>query len=581
MLEIKVSGAHFLNGGKLAAIGEVCRYRHDITHFATSFSENQLDVLKALLRLSDDVSFADNVLVRIPGNLAGELHSHTGVLHKSHTEATSARLPNSRWIQCITHLTILSIWLQLTALQTRIANNNGCAEMRSNNSVFKPLMVLACCIQFATALSAAAMGPTARNSADPKRIALLIGNENYAATVGPLANPGNDVNLIASALEEIGFDRRNIRTVNNANRVATLQAIDEYANKVAAAGPDAVAFFYYSGHGAASQQDRRNYIIPTEVKALDRTVWYQAIALDDVVTQLATRAPSASHFVIFDACRNLLKMPTKGKKGFVPMAEKSGMLIAFSTDPGETASDEGAGAGPYASALAAELVKPGQDHLDLFQNVKERVHQTTSGQRPWERNGLLKRVYLNGSAPENNNSANANAAAAWEAVKNSKDPGILKAFAQRFGGTFFADLASRRMKQLNSGSSSTTGPLTNVALTAPKWQRAKGFQRVSRSETQQLLAGNTIASQSNKKWLRYFASDGTYSGMNHQGSKTSGTWRIGQNGIIYLKGSTTEPNYCPAAIKYNGETRSFQWSWQKNCNTDTPVIIAAGNRLTQ
>ena len=300
------------------------------------------------------------------------------MLHKPHAKASAAWLPHALWIKCIAHLTIPLIELQVSPKLTRITNNYGCAEMRMINRVALAFVLLA-----GFTHAAFAMGPPPSATADPKRIALLIGNENYTAKVGPLANPGNDVNFVASALEQIGFSRDNMQIVTNANRIATLQAIDEYANKVAAAGDGAVAFFYYSGHGAASQQDRHNYIIPTEVKALDRSVWYQAVALDDVVTQLSNRAPSAAHFVIFDACRNLLKMPTKGRKGFVPMAEKSGMLIAFSTDPGETASDEGQGAGPYASALAAELVKPGQDHLDLFQNVKERVHRSTSGQRPW------------------------------------------------------------------------------------------------------------------------------------------------------------------------------------------------------
>ena len=452
--------------------------------------------------------------------------------------------------------------------------------MRLINSVFLALILLT-----GVTSAAFAMGPPASAGADPKRIALLIGNENYTAKVGPLANPGNDVNLVASALEQIGFARENIQIVTNANRIATLQAIDEYANKVAAAGEGAVAFFYYSGHGAASQQDRRNYIIPTEVKALDRSVWYQAVALDDVVTQLSNRAPSAAHFVIFDACRNLLKMPTKGRKGFVPMAEKSGMLIAFSTDPGETASDEGQGAGPYASALAAELVKPGQDHLDLFQNVKERVHRTTSGQRPWERNGLLKRVYLNSSATDSGTTGKSNASEAWAAVKNTKDPEILKAFARRFEGTFFADLAIRKVQQLSALTSNSTTTASIVTLTAPKWQRAKSIQRISRSETQLALSGNTVITQSDKKWQRYFAANGTYVGKSATGLPTSGKWRIGRSGIVYIDekkhGNRTTTNAtCPSILKYNAPSKEFVWSWQRPCSGATKVQIKHGKHIT-
>jgi uncharacterized caspase-like protein len=63
------------------------------------------------------------------------------------------------------------------------------------------------------------------------------------------------------------------------------------------------------------------------------------------------------------------------------------------------ASDLGDGSGPYAEALANELRKPGLDHLNLFQNVKEAVQLSTGGfQQPWESNGLGRRVYLTGQS---------------------------------------------------------------------------------------------------------------------------------------------------------------------------------------
>lgn len=41
-------------------------------------------------------------------------------------------------------------------------------------------------------------------------------------------------------------------------------------------------------------------------------------------------APQAVHFIVFDACRSKLG-GIRGSKGFVPVAEKPGMLIAFSS----------------------------------------------------------------------------------------------------------------------------------------------------------------------------------------------------------------------------------------------------------
>ena len=227
-----------------------------------------------------------------------------------------------------------------------------------------------------------------------KRIALLIGNQDYAREVGPLKNPINDVNLIAASLRKIGFAKDDIRIIINGKRREILRAIDRHAKALRAEGPDAIGFLYYSGHGAANKQDKRNYLIPVEVKRLNADVWYDAIPLDGIVSTLSTLAQSASHFVIFDACRNLLNMPIRGGKGFVPVSSRRGMFIAFSTDPGETASDDGHAGGPYATALSTELLRPGLHHLDLFQNVKERVLALTGGQVPWERNGLVRRVYL-------------------------------------------------------------------------------------------------------------------------------------------------------------------------------------------
>jgi hypothetical protein len=102
--------------------------------------------------------------------------------------------------------------------------------------------------------------------------------------------------------------------------------------------------------------------------------------------------------VVFDACRNELLLPTKDtSKGLVPVAEQQGMFIAYASAPGRTASDKGEKSGPYAAALASELGKPGLDHLNLFQNVKEAVLASTDGvQQPWENNGLGRRVFLTG-----------------------------------------------------------------------------------------------------------------------------------------------------------------------------------------
>lgn len=232
---------------------------------------------------------------------------------------------------------------------------------------------------------------------EPARLALVIGNQAYGPKVGALINPHNDIARVGGALTSVGFK---VTPHRDARRTEILRAVRAHANALARAGPKAIGFLYYSGHGVARPDTRANYLIPVDVAdTASDDFWDDAVALDDVLKELEQVAPNAAHFVVFDACRNEIRLTAKGAaKGFVPVAERSGMFIAFATALGQPASD--AGSGPYAAALAAEIIKRGQHHLDLFQNVKETVLRST-GQRqePWERSGLRQRIFLAGEAP--------------------------------------------------------------------------------------------------------------------------------------------------------------------------------------
>jgi uncharacterized caspase-like protein len=236
-----------------------------------------------------------------------------------------------------------------------------------------------------------------------KRVALLIGNQNYAVKVGLLKNPKKDVDLVARVLQEAGFE---ITTLYDADFVTLLRAIDKYAAKIGNAEAGSISFFYYSGHGVARPVERVNYIIPVDVTDMSSDdVWYKSVPLDRILNTLNEKAPGAAHFVVFDACRNELHVPSNDKgnepKSFAPMIGRNGQFVAFSTGPNETASDEGDFGGPYAIALAAELRRPGQDHLAVFQNVRERVYSATQTRRPPQRpidvGSLLRRVFFSGS----------------------------------------------------------------------------------------------------------------------------------------------------------------------------------------
>jgi uncharacterized caspase-like protein len=126
-----------------------------------------------------------------------------------------------------------------------------------------------------------------------------------------------------------------------------------------------------------------------------------ALRLTEITRKFKTEAGNATHFVVFDACRNTLKLTRPGSraivqsKGFVPVAEENGMLIAYATAEGELASDVGSGAGPYAKALVEEIVKPGIEAVVMFRAVQRRVRAAIR-QEPYLGFSTLGDVYLAG-----------------------------------------------------------------------------------------------------------------------------------------------------------------------------------------
>ena len=308
--------------------------------------------------------------------------------------------------------------------------------------------------------------PTALHAQAEKRIALLIGNRAYDTSVGALRNPHNDIAVVGEALAKQGFEV--LPPIRDARRSAILGGVRELVGKLNTAGTGAIGSFYYSGHGAAEKGTNINYLIPVDAREPGTTAfWDESVKLDDIL-KLLDGARAAAKFIVFDACRNELQLPTKDTtKGLVPVTEQQGMFVAYASAPGRTASDRGDKSGPYAGALAAELGRPGVDHLSLFQNVKEAVFAASSGaQQPWESNGLVRRVYLTGQpVPPAQPHAPATsprlseAAEAWSILKDSTAIPALEAYSARFKDTFYAELSRQRIEELKKQQlSATTTP---------------------------------------------------------------------------------------------------------------------------
>jgi hypothetical protein len=255
--------------------------------------------------------------------------------------------------------------------------------------------LMICLMTFAVVLAAT----SASMAEEVAKLALLIGNKGYAVKVGALKNPHHDVDLVAAALKKNGFV---VTVLKDADYRTMDTAIKRYVSEVRAKGKGALSFVYYSGHGVANPETQINYLIPVDiVDPNDASLWYQSFQQNDVIDKLSKQAPNATHYVVFDACRNELNLSAPqakaigAEKGFVPVQQTPGLLIAYATAQGKTAADTGDRGGPYARALAAELTKPGIEAVTMFRNVQIRV-KADIGQDPWLSFPALPEVYLAG-----------------------------------------------------------------------------------------------------------------------------------------------------------------------------------------
>jgi Caspase domain len=292
------------------------------------------------------------------------------------------------------------------------------------------------------ALALVTFGATS-TAQEPARFALLIGNQGYNEKVGPLRTPHNDIALIGAALNSLNFK---VVEVKDADYRSIDAAIKKHVQSVRRAGPGAISFVYYSGHGAADPETKVNYLIPVDVANADNEdLWNYSLNLNNVVDGLRVQAPQAIHYVIFDACRNELNLTRKGQKaltdkGFVPIASSAGVMIAYATAPGHTASDFGETSGPYARTLAEEIVKPGIEAVTMFRNVQLKVKQAI-GQDPWLSFPTLPAVYLAGTKPLMPTPEQQMEMAFWASVKDSTSPAVLATYLERYPKGEFAPIA--------------------------------------------------------------------------------------------------------------------------------------------
>ena len=258
----------------------------------------------------------------------------------------------------------------------------------------------------------AAIAPAAAE----KRVALVVGNSAYRNAT-PLANPRNDAQDIATALQRLGFDT----TVGlDSDRAQMEQAIEEFSSKIEGAD---VALFYYAGHGM--QHQGVNYLVPTDAELKNEASLRRLIKLNDVVADV--RRAKALRILVLDACRDnplaetldqqagamvasrsrsagLAKLKRTGGQSDTVTADdvsRGGDIVVYAAEAGRTASDGEGRNSPFTTAVLRNIEREGQEIVSLMRRVATSVQQATNGaQRPELLLSVPFEFYFKAGAPQ-------------------------------------------------------------------------------------------------------------------------------------------------------------------------------------
>jgi TPR repeat protein len=228
-----------------------------------------------------------------------------------------------------------------------------------------------------------------------RAFALVIGEANYA-NAPQLPNARNDAVAMASTLRDLGFD---VVSVPDGTRDGIEAAIKAFLGKLQSAE---IVFLYYSGHGV--QNRGANYIVPVDAK-LEDDVNFDSdfVSVSDVLARLEAAVPaSAAKIVVLDACRDNPWAPIAAKQsgarspGLAALSPaavaESGQsnigagyfrIVAFSTAPGQVATDGAGDHSPYTQSLLRFLPQQGLEVGEIFRQAAADVQRDTNGaQKP-------------------------------------------------------------------------------------------------------------------------------------------------------------------------------------------------------
>ncbi len=321
-----------------------------------------------------------------------------------------------------------------------------------------------------------------------KRVALVIGNDDYVE-VAKLKKAANDAHSMANALTAVGFD---VITTTNLGRREMNRHLQTFVSRLEAGDE---ALFFFAGHGI--EIEGRNYLLPTDIPnakpGKEDFVKAESIPVDQILDSIRSRGTRVS-ILVLDACRNnpFPSVGTRslgGSRGLARMPAAEGTFIMYSAGVGQTAldrlSDEDSSPNSiFTRSLVPLIRQPGfsltKTARQLRREVQKLAATVSHDQRPAYYDEVTGDFFFNKNAAATTSEPAVEpaspadpAASAWNGVKDTKSPAVLKAFIDAFPQSLYAKFAKARLGELKPKTQTAALPAPSPAPTPTPAPAAK------------------------------------------------------------------------------------------------------------
>lgn len=355
--------------------------------------------------------------------------------------------------------------------------------MFARMNITRVLLLLALGLALLSGMGATAEAQTRR--------AFLVGINSYGGQkereIQQLSLAVNDARLLARDLEELGFDKKNIKVV--ADLKSKEQFNKEFNEFLSTIQRDDIVFFFFSGHGFGIDATRQNYLLfgnlrsplaftiskldpkerqSTDVARLRINSFMEAYQTEEIVKngisvaeiqeRIADRSPRTA-IVIIDACRSIVPItrdaqitmrrgPTSGSRMISQPRPPQGFFVLYSASFGEQAVERFTDSNRrqqnslFTEVLREEIMRPGQTLSELGERMRlvvDAVAKRASAQQTPEVSANLNRIQdvsltgsIGGEVFRNDGTECEAAAADWREVRKGMRREEIERHIRRF-----------------------------------------------------------------------------------------------------------------------------------------------------